>query len=283
MLAVALAGLSGLVWGVGDFAGGKASQRAAAPAVAWLSKLLSLPLLAAYLVLLAAPLYPAALAWGAAAGVFGMAGMMLFYRALSTGAMTIVAPVTAVTSAVIPVVVGLAAGERPPAPQLAGVLCALVAIALVSLAPSRPGERAAATPSLLGLAVASGVGFALFFVLVARAGAVPGGEAGLWPILGSQASALLVGGLFLLVTRAAAWPQRAGLGWVVVAGVFDMTANALYLLATRSGELSLVAPLAALYPVSTVVLALIIDRERLRRLQVAGLVLAVAALVLVSG
>ena len=99
-----------------------------------------------------------------------MVGLVLFYRALSQGAMTVVAPVTAVTSAAIPVVVGLAAGERPPLHQLVGVGCALLAIALVSLAPPPPGERIVVTPALVGLAVASGSGFAMFFVFMARAG-----------------------------------------------------------------------------------------------------------------
>ena len=140
MLSVALAGLSGLVWGIGDFAGGKAAQRAAALPVAWVSKLVSLPLLAVFLLVTYVPLVPASLAWGVLAGAFGMVGLMLFYRALSAGAMTVVAPVTAVTSAAIPVVVGLVDGERPPAVRLVGVACALVAIALVSLARPQPGQ-----------------------------------------------------------------------------------------------------------------------------------------------
>ena len=107
MLYVALAGLSGLIWGVGDFAGGKATQSAAALPVVWVSKLVSLPLLAIYLVATCVPVTPIGLAWGAMAGVAGLVGLVLFYRALSAGAMTVVAPVTGVTSAAIPVVAGL--------------------------------------------------------------------------------------------------------------------------------------------------------------------------------
>src|SRR4029450_1392873 len=121
MLNVALAVLSGLIWGVGDFAGGKATQRAAALPVVWLSKLISLPLLAIYLVATYVPISPIGLAWGGLAGVAGGVGLLLFYRALSAGAMTVVAPVTGVTSAAIPVVVGLLAGERPSISRLLGV------------------------------------------------------------------------------------------------------------------------------------------------------------------
>jgi drug/metabolite transporter (DMT)-like permease len=282
VLFVALAALSGLVWGVGDFAGGKATQRAAALPVAWLSKLVSLPLLALYLLATYVPLHPASLVWGAAGGLVGMVGMMLFYGALSAGAMTVVAPVTAVTSAAIPVVVGLVGGERPGMLRLVGVGCALLAITLVSLAPVRPGEVATVTGRLIGLAVASGVSFALVFIFLARAGDVAGGQAGLWPIAASQTSALVLGAVLLLILRPRPWPRTQALRWTVVAGPFDMTANAIYLLATRQGELSLVAPLAALYPVTTVILALLIDHERVRGRQIAGLVLALVALLLVS-
>jgi drug/metabolite transporter (DMT)-like permease len=283
VLNVALAVLSGLIWGVGDFAGGKATQRAAALSVVWLSKLVSLPLLAIYLVATYVPISPIGLAWGGLAGVAGVVGLVLFYRALSAGAMTVVAPVTGVTSAAIPVVVGLLAGERPSGLQLVGVGCALLAIALVSISPPPSGNRQTVTGRLVAAALGAGIGFALFFILIALAGDAAGGSPGLWPIAGSQLSALIIGGLLLLMTRPAPWPRQAGLRWTMVAGPCDMTANALYLVATRGGDLSVVAPLAALYPVTTVILALIIDQERLRGVQVAGLAFAVAALVLVSG
>jgi drug/metabolite transporter (DMT)-like permease len=292
VLFVVLAGLSGLVWGVGDFAGGKATQRADALPVVWLSKLISLPLLALYLVLSPSRLDVEGLAWGALSGLFGAVGVIVFYRALSAGAMTVVAPITSVTSAAIPVVVGLAAGERPGPLALVGVTCALVAIALVSLAPPRPGVVSVVTGRLVGLAVVSGVGFALFFILLARANAAAGGDAGLWPVGSAQVAALVLSGILILAARTRGgtgtgavgrrWPRGRSLAWATIAGPFDMSANALYLVATRYGDLSLVAPLAALYPVTTVLLALVVDGERLRPLQVVGLALALGALLLVS-
>jgi drug/metabolite transporter (DMT)-like permease len=281
----ALRGAGGAVGaglGRGDFAGGKAAQRVSALTVTFVSKTVALPLLVCYLVLLSAPLHSETLAWGASAGAFGMVGMVLFYRALAAGAMSVVAPVTAVTSAAIPVVVGLAAGERPGSPGLTGVACALVAIALVSLAPSHPRHPTVVTPALLGLAVGAGVGFGLFFVFLARAGDAAHGNSGLWPIAASQCAALLIGAILMLLARPERWPRGRSLGWSCIAGPFDLSANALYLVATRHGDLSVVAPLAALYPVTTVVLALLVDRERLRLVQIAGLILAVAALVLVN-
>jgi drug/metabolite transporter (DMT)-like permease len=215
--------------------------------------------------------------------VAGVVGLVLFYRALSAGAMTVVAPVTGVTSAAIPVVVGLLAGERPSVLQLVGVGCALLAIALVSISPHPSRNRHTVTWRLVAAALGAGTGFALFFILIALAGDAAGGSPGLWPIAGSQLSAMVISGLLMLMTRPGPWPHQAGLRWTMVAGPCDMTANALYLVASRRGDLSVVAPLAALYPVTTVILALIIDKERLRGVQVAGLAFAVAALVLVSG
>ena len=282
MLSVALAALSGLIWGVGDFSGGKATQRAAVLPVVWVSKLVSLPLLAIYLVATYVPVTPIGLAWGGLAGIAGVVGLVLFYRALSAGAMTVVAPVTGVTSAAIPVVVGLVAGERPSLSRLLGVGCALMAIALVSLAPHPAGRRQVVSRRLVAAALGAGISFALFFILLAVAGKAAGSSVGLWPIAGSQLSSVVILALLLMMTRPGPWPHQATLGWTIVAGTCDMTANVLYLVATRRGDLSIVAPIAALYPVTTVILALIIEHERLRGIQVAGLVLALAALVLVS-
>jgi drug/metabolite transporter (DMT)-like permease len=190
--------------------------------------------------------------------------------------------VTAVTSAAIPVLVGLLLREPATGPRLLGIGCALAAIAMISLVPRRPGEPVRVTGTLLALAFAAGTAFALYFLLTAQAGRVAQGPAGLWPVLASQASALVLGGLAILLRRPLRWPRGGAVGWMAVAGPFDMTANALFLLASRTGDLSLVAPLASLYPVSTVILALAVDRERLRLIQLLGLVLAVAALLLVS-
>jgi drug/metabolite transporter (DMT)-like permease len=282
LFAAALAVLSGLVWGVGDFAGGKATQTAAAMPVAWLSKLVAVPLLAGYIALSYVPPQPSSLGWGALGGTAGIFGLILFYRALSGGAMTVVAPVTAVISAAIPVAVGLASGDDTTGVRLLGVCCALLAIALVSLSRPQPGEVRTVTAPLLIMAVGSGVGFALFFIFLDQAGEAAGGRAGLWPVAASQLSALVVAGALLAYRRPGGWPHGVAVRWSLVAGPFDMTANALYVLATRTGDLSVVAPLAALYPITTVVLALLIDHERMRPVQVLGLGMAVLALILVN-
>jgi drug/metabolite transporter (DMT)-like permease len=281
VFAVILAALSALVWGTGDFAGGKASQRVPALTAVVLSKAASLPLLGLYLVLLPASVHGATLGWGALAGLCGAGAMVTFYRALAAGAMAVVAPISAVTSALVPLVVGLLTESFPGTLAVIGAGCAIVAIALVSI--TRHEDAVPITPRLIGLALISGAGFGLFFVFLNKAGDAAHGNAGLWPVLAAHTAALTLCGLLVLRHRAAAVrPRGSALVWVIVAGAFDMSANVLYLLAARDGLLSIVAPVASLYPVSTVVLAMLIDKERIRPVQLAGLGLAATALVLVA-
>ncbi|MFF5234232.1 EamA family transporter [Dactylosporangium sp. NPDC000521] len=285
MIGIMLAALSGLVWGVGDFAGGKASQRVDSKTVVVLSKAASIPLLLLFLVLMPVDPHPGALGWGAAAGALGMVGMMVFYRAMAGGAMTIVAPVSAVTTALLPLAAGLLSGERPGALALAGAGCAIAAIALVSLVPGGDSDADGAgrvSARLLGMALGAGVAFGLFFICLSAASDAAGGDAGMWPVLGAQLTAVVLGAPLLLRGRGAARPSGAPLRWLLAAGMLDMSANALYVLAVQRGDLSIIAPVASLYPVSTVLLAMLVDRERLRPVQLAGLGLAATALVLVA-
>jgi len=282
VFAILLAAASALIWGTADYSGGRASRRVPALRVAVLSKVFSLPALALYLVLTPGLPTGAAALWGAAAGMIGLVALVIFYSTLSAGAMSVVAPVAAVTTAVLPFTVGLVAGDRPGTLALIGVACAVLAIALVSLTRDASPERRA-TPALVGRAMAAGAGFGLFFVLLDIANG-SAGDPGLWPVAAAQVGALAIGGVLLArAPRSGSAPLRGGLLlWLTAAGVLDMTANALYLVAARDGMLAVVAPVAALYPVSTVLLALALDRERVRPVQVAGLGLAVAALVLVA-
>jgi drug/metabolite transporter (DMT)-like permease len=281
VIAIVLAALSALIWGTGDFGGGKASQRIPSLVAVTLSKAASLPLLGLYLVLLPATLHAASLAWGAVAGLFGAAAMIVFYRALAGGAMSIVAPLSAVTSALVPLVVGLLTQKVPGTLALIGAACAIAAIGLVSLVPRTEGAPGGLRFVVLGLV--SGVGFGLFFVFLNLAGRAAGGHAGLWPVLGAHTASLVLGATLLGRSPAArVVPRGAPLAWVIMAGVFDMSANVLYLLAAQSGLLSIVAPVASLYPVTTVLLAMAVDKERMRPVQLAGLGLAATALVLVA-
>ncbi len=276
MLPVLLAALSAAVWGVGDFSGGKATQTANALGVTVLSQLAGVPVLAACVVLVAGPAPSlSALSWGLVAGLAGFGGILLLYQGLARGVMAIFAPVSAVTSALVPLGVGLVVDRAPSAVALAGVACAVAAIGLVSASGGRTGVG----PRVVALALASGTLFGVFFVLLGRAGA----GAGLWPLVGMRLGSIGVGLLVVagLARGAFALGGRA-LRWALLAGPLDILANVLYASAAARGQLAVVAPISALYPVSTVLLALTVDRERVAPVQIAGLGLAAAALVLVA-
>lgn len=269
------ASVTAAAWGAGDYCGGKASRRASAPAVVVVSQLCSLPLLAIAL-LVAAGRWPGApaIGWGFVAGLSGGAGLVLLYRALATGMMSIVAPTTAVTAASIPLVVGLFADRPPGAVALTGAAVAVVAIGLVSISPADP--RIGRPARIVALSLAAGVAFGLFYILLAP---VPAG-AGLWPLVGIRAGSLLSALVVVAPAARSLRVPRGSLPWVVAAGALDITANAAYLAAVYHGQLSVIGPIASLYPAGTVLLAVIVDRERLRPLQSIALGLAGLALVL---
>jgi drug/metabolite transporter (DMT)-like permease len=217
--------------------------------------------------------------WGAAGGIAGGVGVMLFYRALATGVMSVVAPVAAVTGAVVPVVTGLLSGERPGALALLGVAIAIGAVAL--LAREAPGARerpTTGTGRALALAIGAGLGFGGFFVLLDSTG----DDAGLWPLVASRSVTFVMMVIVAGLTARAIVPGRDALGPTLGTGVLDMSANVLFLLANREGLLALVAVITSLYPASTIALAQIFLGERLARHQVVGLALAAAAVVLIA-
>jgi drug/metabolite transporter (DMT)-like permease len=283
VFSVLLAAASALVWGTADFCGGKAVQlggpakRGYSYSVTLVSQICSLPIIALFLLLVPGRLTLSALGWGAIAGVAGLFGIVLLYQGLATGSMSVVAPTTAVTSALVPLIGGLVRGERPGVVPLIGAVCALLAIGLVSLGQPAAGDNRVNRRSIV-LALSAGALFGVFFLLLSQAGE----GAGMWPLAAARAGSVLLG-LALL------WPMGANLrierrlwGLVAGAGVLDISANGMFLLAANSGQLSIVAPVAALYPASTVLLALAVDKERLRPVQFLGLGLAAAALVLAA-
>lgn len=275
MTSVMLATLSALVWGVADYSGGRASSRVSALGVTVVSQLLGLPLLVLCLLLIPGVAAGPDLAWGASAGLAGVLGIIALYRSLSTGAMAVAAPTTAVTAALIPMAYGLAIGERPSANALVGVVCAVLAIGLVSLGPGGTGR---VNKEVVGLALLSGAFFGVFFILLAKSS----DESGMWPLAAARAASISLA-LVLVFSRGVSLRlPRSVLGWVAAAGVGDIAANALYLVAARDGLISVVAPISSLYPVSTVLCALVLDGERVRPVQLAGLGLAAAALVLTA-
>jgi drug/metabolite transporter (DMT)-like permease len=278
VLALALA--SAAVYGVADFLGGMATRRAAVLAVAGLSQLTGLLLLAVLLPVLPGSPNGADLALGAFAGLAGGLGLVGFYSGLAAGPMTVIAPLTAVTSAGIPVVVGAALGERPSTASLAGVALALVAVLLVSAEPGSSAREALAglRSRATLLALAAGVGFAGFFVVLGQTG----GASGLWPLAAARVASVAMLAVVAVAAGARLGRGDGALALVLAAGALDMAANVLYLVAVRGGMLTLVAVVASLYPVSTVLLARVVLAERLAPQQLVGLGAAAAGVALIA-
>jgi len=274
---IVLALASALVYGTADFLGGLASRRVAAVVVTLVSQGAGLVSLLVVLPIAHGDgLVGADLAWGAAGGMAGAIALVCFYWALAAGTMSVVAPLTAVVSAVVPVVTGLALGERPSAWALVGVALALPAIALI--ARETAGSHRRATRKVLLAAFVAGAGFGFFFVALARTS----GDTGLWPLVSARAASISLLAVVLAVAGRRPAVTREARLTVVAAGVFDTTANALYLAAASRGLLSLVAVIAALYPASTVVLARVVLGERVQRWQLGGFALAALAVGLVA-
>jgi drug/metabolite transporter (DMT)-like permease len=276
MVAILLALASSLGYGGADFAGGLASRdahvlrvvAAAAPA-GLVVNLLLLPVLGA-------DWSTSAVAWGAGSGLASAAAFTLLYRTLALGPMSILSPLTAVISAAIPVGVGLVEGERLGTPAVAGLLIAALAIILVGGGPSAESSR----PGRLALVLAIGAGAAIAVQLICLHQAPAG--SGLAPLLAGSvvSSGVLLGAVVILHRRIEARPPR----WSLAAGsgALSALANLAFLLAVRSGDLSIVAVITALYPGATVVLARVVLGERLRLGQVVGLAAGALAVSLLA-
>ncbi len=275
---------SALFYGAADFTGGLTSRRAGAIPVVVISQFSGMLLLALLL-----PVLPSAspsrddLLWGAAAGLTGGVGVALLYRALAIGTMAVVAPTTAVCAVAIPVLVAVVLGERPAPLAVAGIVLGIISIILVSQQQTAPGSeeshgaRRGRLPPGVPTAFASGVAIGFFYLSLARSRP----EAGMWPLLMARVVSVLLFATLAIATRASFRMTKGVVALVFTAGAIDMLANALYLLASRLGQLSVVVTLSSLYPASTVLLARIILRERLSTWQVTGVVCALAAVMLI--
>jgi len=276
-VAIALALACAVVYGVADYSGGRASRSAPSIAVSFCGQLTSAALALTTVLIIGTAFPPGRdLAWGGLAGLAGAVAIASFYHALSHGSMTVVAPITAVTSAVLPVVFGLLDGERPKLLAYVGMLAAVGAVALVSGAV---GVRQIETSrSTILFALVAGLGFAVIFIALGETSE----DSGIWPLVAARAVSIAVIAGLAIGTRTRVRGHGSVWRLAAVTGVLDISANFLYLLAVRRGLLSVVVVVVALYPVSTVCLAFGLDKERVSRSQAWGMGLALTSLVLVS-
>ena len=187
---------------------------------------------------------------------------------------SVVAPITALLAAAVPVIGGIAEGDRPGTATAVGMGLALAAIVLVSAEGT--GSLRPSNPRAVTYALVAGLGFGVFFLFLSYTS----DDAGTWPLVGARVASVTVVGLAALVGGVDARMPRPAVGLTTLAGGFDVGANLLYLLAVREGLLSVVSVLSSLYPVSTVVLARVVLHERFHRAQQIGLAIAIPAVVL---
>lgn len=278
-MTLVLALLSAAFYGTADFLGGVAARRAPALAATVAAQGCGL-----VVVLLAMPLFASGVPstsgvlWGVAAGVAGGVGVVLLYYGFAVGRVSVVAPVTGVCSISIPVVIALMLGERPGALALAGILIAIASVALISRQEDPAGTSTRRDRSI-AIAIASGLAIGAFFVCLARAG---GAAAGLWPLVIARVTSTVALAAAAMLAKVPLRIPRAALVPAAACGAIDVLANGLYVAAVRDGPLGIVATLASLYPASTVLLARLVFRERLRPVQSLGLAAATIAIVLIT-
>ncbi len=284
MLTVLVGLSSAIIFGSADFLGGMASKRISPLRVTAIAAAVGLVVL-----LIAMPFVGATWSWtaiwlGALSGVSGAIAIALLYACLAIGPMSILSPLTAVVSALVPLAVGLVGGERMHLVGYLALAIALIAIVLVGFVPEKHAVRP--SPKGVFMAIGSGIAIGVFLIVIDKTPR----DSGLIPLVINRAvnSSLMftvIGVVALLAlrrSRASGLPVvttgwRAGLPLAIASGVIDAIANTGLLLGVRLGELSVIAVLTALYPVGTIILAAIVLKERIAWLQYVGLVLAVAA------
>ena len=282
-----------LLYGSADFLGGMATRRARALSVLPASALAGLLIVLIAAVASGGPVRLPGLAWGLAAGAVGGSGLIVFYAGLAEGPMSIVAPTSALAATVLPVAFSVTDGERASLSVYAGALICLAAIVLVSSAGTPAGDDRKPAGLLdrlagrgvhvraIGYGLASGVTFGLFFIFLKN-----GGQSGaLWPVAAARLTGFMI--IVAAATATRTRPIVAGGGARLLlatfgSGLLDATANVCYVLATRAGLFGLAVVLTSLYPGITVLLARLALGERLRPIQLGGLLLAGLGVILVT-
>lgn len=262
-----------------DFVGGLASRHVAALRVVIVSYPLALAVLFALALGTGGTISPPAVVWGALCGVSQGMAIWCFYAALGSGPIAVVSPLTAILSAGLPLGIGLVLGERPGVIAAVGAVLALVAVVLVSRQATDEDARPHKfTRKVALLTAGAGLGFGLNFVLLAQAPH----DSGLWPLVFGRAMATAIMLAAAVATRNLRLPHGVPLKLALTAAAFDVTANVTQLLALQASLLSLASVLMSLYPAFTVLLAIVVLRERVTRWQVVGMLLALAGVAMIS-
>jgi drug/metabolite transporter (DMT)-like permease len=272
-LAAAFGLASAASWGGGDFSGGLAARRANAFVVAGVSRAVGLSVQVGLALAVLEPAPPIrAVAWGIAAGVAGSIGLAALYRSLAIGRMGINSPLTAVLAAALPVLAAALSQGLPSGVRVVGFGLALAGVWCLS----RP-EDISGAPRGLGLALLAGLGFGGFYVLIAQVR----GASVFWPLTASTGTSFILLLALALAGRRAWFAAPGALPISLLAGALDAGGNIFFVLAAHGGRLDVAAVLASLYPAVTVLMARLILKEHLNRLQAVGIGATLAAIPLI--
>lgn len=279
MLAVLLAAAASTLWGAGDFVGGLKAKRIPVLLVALITWGAGLALTLLIVLVFDPGLPPQrTIVFGLLGGVFGAVGLGSLYQGLSVGRMGIVAPIAAL-SVLVGVVVGFLQGERPSDVQLVGMMAAVLGAVLAATAPDPQGSRTGPVAGGVGFAVMAAVFLGGTLVCLDAAGEASAA----WSALLIRASSVPLVALAVLVTRPSpARVRRGDVAALSAVGAADNGANVLFALATARGLLTLVAVIASLVPVVTVLLARFVLHEHLTKHQLFGVVLALGGVAAIA-
>ena len=274
MAAVLLALGASLAWGVADFVGPWKGRTLGALRVMLWAQFGGLTMIAVVVAIHAQPPHDWAVVLAVPAALSGTLGLYAYYRGMAIGAMAVIAPIAG-ASAIVPVVFGLATGDRPSAAQIAGIVCAIVGVGLASQ-EHQEGERHVAAG--VGLAILAAVGFGLYFPAMHAAGKADA----LWASLVFRFAAAAIVLAAVIVRRPAIRLGGRNLWIVLGVGLGDTLGNVLFAGSASRGLVSVTSVLASLYPVVTVALAALTLKERVAGLQRVGIVLTLAGVALIS-
>lgn len=276
-MVVLFALLAAASYGVSDFLGGFASRAAKALTVLLHNYPAGALVMIALLPVFPGPVTVSTFLWSVAGGAAGMTGVGLMYSAMAVAPMNVISPVTGVLAAVVPVLAGVALGERPAVLVWLGMVLALVAVVLITRSPDDHPHGPLTRNSVL-MALGAGIGFGIYFVCLARSDT----DSGLWPVVIARvAASILVLPVALRAGAVGRLPGRITL-LALTAGAVDAVSNLAFLLASRHGYLSVAGVITALYPAGTVLLAIGLLKERTGRIQWLGMGVAVVAVVLIT-
>ncbi|WP_234808088.1 EamA family transporter [Mycolicibacillus trivialis] len=277
--APALALASATSFGISDFVGGIAARQVAALRVVLISTPVAMVLLGLAALGAGGPITAEAAVWGALGGITQALGIWWFYAALGAGPIAVVSPLSAVIDAAVPIGVSVVIGERPDTIATIGITLALLAVVMISREATDEDVRPHRfTAKVAWLTVGSGLALGLNFVFIDQ---TPG-ESRLWPLVFARAAAAVMVVAVAAVSGNLRVPTGTPLRLAFLAGALDTGANITMLLALHLALLSLASVLISLYPAVTVVLAIVVLRERVHRWQVAGMVLAVIAVTMIT-